>query len=67
MKAKSSSVKNIMNIQFQCSFMNIWVGCEAWVAVHCSSRNLIQIVQTEGRGSNSDTSVLHLVGAWFQS
>jgi len=51
-----------MDVQLQLSFMNIWVGCDAWVAVRWCSRNfmnavcysfvrqLIQIVQTEGGG-----------------
>jgi hypothetical protein len=27
MKAKSSIVTNVINVQLQLSFMNIWVGC----------------------------------------
>jgi len=44
MKAKSSSVTDVINIQLHRSFMNIWVGCDAWVAVHCSSRNFTNAV-----------------------
>ena len=44
MKAKSISVTNVMNIYLQHSFMNIWVGCDAWVAVHCSSRSFTNAV-----------------------
>lgn len=31
MKAKSSNVTNVLNIQFWRSFMNIRVGCDAWI------------------------------------